>query len=209
MWDQLLGAGTEQVHVARGAPIFPAEQLPKIALVGTGVVRVFVTTPLGRQLTIGYARAGELIGLAHAIAHSDEWNAEAITDATLTMLTIDHLQEAIAQNPELQWAIAEHLATLATDALRSFADDAGQSTTVRIARHLREVSLRGAGGRLVAHISHQRLADAAGTVREVASRELNALRRDGVIQTTAGTVTIIDEGRLASIAAGQSTSDTA
>jgi DNA-binding transcriptional regulator YhcF (GntR family) len=53
------------------------------------------------------------------------------------------------------------------------------------------------------------LADAAGTVREVASRELNALRRDGVIQTTAGSVTIIDEGRLASIAAGQSTSDTA
>jgi CRP/FNR family transcriptional regulator, cyclic AMP receptor protein len=206
MWDQLLGVGTDQVHVARGAPISNAARLPKIALVGTGVVRVFVTTPLGRQLTIGYARAGDLIGLAPALAHVDEWHAEAITDATLTLLTVDQLQRATEQSPELAWAVAEHLAVLATDSLRAIADEAGQPTTVRIARHLREVSLQGVGGRLVAHISHQRLADAAGTVREVVSRELNALRRDGVITTAAGSVTIIDEGRLADIAVGRPTS---
>lgn len=208
MWDQLLGAGTDQVHVARGAPIFAAGQLPKIALVGTGVVRVFVTTPLGRQLTIGYARAGDLIGLARALAHTDEWQAEAITDATLALLSVEQLHRATEQSPELAWAVAEHLATLVTDALRAIADEAGQPTTVRIARHLRQVSLQGVGGRLVAHVSHQRLADAAGTVREVVSRELHALRRDGVITTAAGSVTTIDEGRLADIAAGRSTAGT-
>ena len=128
--------------------------------------------------------------------------------ATLTLLTVDQLQRVTEQSPELAWAVAEHLAVLATDSLRAIADEAGQPTTVRIARHLREVSLQGVGGRLVAHISHQRLADAAGTVREVVSRELNALRRDGVITTAAGSVTIIDEGGLADIAAGRSTSGT-
>jgi CRP-like cAMP-binding protein len=205
MWDPLLGPCTDQVHVARGAPIFRDEHSPKIALVGTGVVRVFVTTALGRQLTVSYARAGDLIGLAPALARTEEWKAEAITDATLTLFTIHDFRRATAENPELAWAITEHLATLATDALRAIADDSGQPTSVRIARHLREVSLRGVGGRLVAHISHQRLADAAGTVREVASRELNALRRDGVIATAAGSVTVIDEIRLAGIAAGGST----
>ena len=208
MWDQLLGAGTDQVHVARGAPIFAAGQLRKIALIGTGVVRVFVTTRLGRQLTIGYARTGDLIGLAPALAHTDEWQAEAIIDTTLTLLSVEQLHRATERSPELAWAVAEHLATLATDALHAIADEAGQPTTVRIARHLRQVSLQGVGGRLVAHVSHQRLADAAGTAREVVSRELNALRRDGVITTAAGSVTIIDEGRLAEIAAGRSTSDT-
>jgi|HubBroStandDraft_6_1064221.scaffolds.fasta_scaffold65343_2 CRP/FNR family cyclic AMP-dependent transcriptional regulator len=203
MWEQLLGSGTDTLHAARGAPIFATGQAPKIALVGTGIIRVYVTTPLGRQLTIGYARAGELIGLAPALAHTDEWKAEAITDVTLTVLMVDQLHRAMEQSPELAWAVAEHLARLATDALRAIAGEAGQPTTVRIARHLREVSLQGVGGRLVAHISHQRLADAAGTVREVVSRELNALRRDGVIATTAGSVTIIDEDRLASIAAGR------
>ena len=207
MWDLLIRAGTAQVHVARGAPIFPPGQPRRLAVVGTGVVRVFVTTALGRQLTIGYARSGDLIGLAPALAESDEWKAEAITDATLAVLTVEKLR-AVATSPELLWAIAEHLATLATDALRAIADDAGQPTPVRIARHLRAVSLRGPTGHPVAHISHQRLADAAGTVREVVSRELNALRRDGVIATTSGSVTVIDETRLASIAAGGTASGT-
>ena len=201
MWEQLLGAGADKVHAARGTPIFAAGDFPKIALVGTGVVRVFVATPLGRQLTIGYARAGDLIGLAPALAHTNEWKAEAITDVTLTVLRVDQLHRAIEESPELGWAVAEHLARLATDAIHAIADEAGQPTMVRIARHLREMALQRVGGRLVAHISHQRLADAAGTVREVVSRELNALRQDGIVSTTAGSVTIIDEDRLASIAA--------
>jgi CRP/FNR family cyclic AMP-dependent transcriptional regulator len=203
MLEQLLGSGTDTLHAARGAPIFAAGEFPKIALVGTGVIRVFVTTPLGRQLTIGYARAGDLIGVAPALAHTNEWKAEAITDVTLTVLRVDQLHQAIEESPELAWEVAEHLALLATDALHAIAYEAGQPTTVRIARHLREMALRGVGGRLVAHISHQRLADAAGTVREVVSRELNALRRDGIVSTTAGSVTIVDEDRLASIASGR------
>lgn len=203
MWEQLLGVGADRLHAARGALIFQPGQVSMIALVETGVVRSFITTPMGRQLTIGYARAGDLIGLAGALAGSEDWKAEAITDTTLTVSTIDELHRATAQRPDLLWAVAEHLATMATEGLRAIADESAQSTTMRIARHLGAVSLRGPGGRPVAHISHQRLADAAGTVREVVSRELSALRREGVIATAAGSVTVIDEERLASIAAGR------
>ncbi|HEY8755686.1 MAG TPA: helix-turn-helix domain-containing protein [Candidatus Dormibacteraeota bacterium] len=56
----------------------------------------------------------------------------------------------------------------------------------------------------VAQISHQRLADAVGTVREVISRQLRTLRAQGVIDTLPGRVVIVNEARLDLIAAGSS-----
>ena len=204
MWQEQLGAGVDEVHITAGALIFRAGQPPKIALVVAGIVRVFISTQLGRQMTIRYARAGDLIGLSPYLAGTDQWNAEAITDVSVKVLTFDHLRNAGADDPELPWMIAQHVAAVTAEALRTVADASGQPITVRVARHLREMALRGPDGRTVVHVSHQRLADAVGTVREVVSRELTALRADGVIDRTAGSVRVIDEERLASLAAGQS-----
>src|ERR1700724_3806037 len=173
MWQEQLGAGVDEVHITASALIFRAGQLPRIALVVGGIVRVFISTQLGRQMTIRYARAGDLIGLTPYLAGTDQWNAEAITDANVKVLTFEHLRSAGAS---------------------------GQPITVRVARHLSEMAQRGPDGRTFVHISHQRLADAVGTVREVVSRELTALRANGVIDQTAGALRVIDEHRLASLA---------
>ena len=204
MWQEQLGIGIDEVHVGAGSRIFRAGQQPKIALLGAGLVRVFIATPLGRQMTIRYAHPGDLIGLAPFLAGTDQWNAEAVTDADIKLLSFDHLRAVAVHDPELPWRIAQHVATVTADALRMVADATGQPITVRVARHLQEMAMRGPDGRAVVHVSHQRLADAVGTVREVVSRELTALRATGVIDRTAGAVEIIDEGRLASLAEGQS-----
>ena len=205
MWQEQLGAGVDEVHITAGALIWHAGQLPRIALVMAGIVRVFISTQLGRQMTIRYARAGDLVGLSPYLAGTDEWNAEAITDVSIKVFTFDHVRSAGAHDPELPWSVAQHVAAMMAEALRTVADASGQPMRVRIARHLREMALRGLDGRAVVHISHQRLADAVGTVREVVSRELTALRAEGMIDRTAGAVRVIDEARLASLAAGQYT----
>jgi CRP/FNR family cyclic AMP-dependent transcriptional regulator len=204
MWEARLGAGIGQVHIRQSGFVFRAGQNPKIALIRAGVVRVFIASPSGRQLTIQYARVGDLIGIATYLACTDDWNAEAITDVDVTLLTIDDLNRAAALNPELPLRIAEHMARWTTEAMRRLADEAGQPMRARVARHLREASLRGPDGRLGAHINQQRLANAVGTVREVISRELKALRTIDVIDATSGSVTVLDEGRLACVAAGRS-----
>jgi CRP/FNR family cyclic AMP-dependent transcriptional regulator len=205
MWQEQLGVGIDEVRVPAGTLIFRAGQEPKIALVGCGIVRVYIATALGRQLTIRYARAGDLIGVAPFLAGTDQWNAQAVTDAALRVLPFDQLRTAAAHDPELPWRLARHVASVTAEALRTVADASGQSITVRVAHHLQEMAMQGPDGRAVVHISHQRLADAVGTVREVVSRELTAFRAHGVIDRTAGSVTIIDESRLASLAAGQTT----
>jgi CRP/FNR family transcriptional regulator, cyclic AMP receptor protein len=206
MWQEQLGSGVDEVHISASALIFRAGRPPRIALVVAGIVRVFISTQLGRQLTIRYARAGDLIGLSPSLAGTDQWNAEAITDVSVKVLTFDHVRSAGAHDPELPWRIAQHVAALAAEALHTVADASGQPITVRVARHIRQMALRGPDGLTVVHISHQRLADAVGTVREVVSRELTALRANGVIDQTAGALRVIDEHRLASLAAGQPTS---
>ena len=201
---QELAARSDRIHVREGELVFRAERDPKIAVLRAGVARIFVTPQVGRQLTIQYGRAGDLIGITPSLAGAGDWNAEAITDVEAAVLTLDDLKRAAAQHPEIPWKIAEHMARCTSEALRRLANDAGQPITVRLARHLQEVSLRTPDGRLVAHITGQRLANAVGTVREVISRELKELRTNHVIDTAARSVTVLDERRLKTIAAGRS-----
>ena len=202
MWQELLGGTTKQVHVSAGELIFRAGRDPSIALILAGVVRVFTVTPAGRQLTMRYSRAGDLIGLGAVLAGSDAWNAEAIADTTLTMLTIEDFRAAAERNPHIPWEIAEGVAASAAEAVVMMADSSHKPMSARVASHLREMTLRAPDGRAVAHISHQRLADAVGTVREVISRELRTLRAQGVIDTGPEVVIVMDEPRLERIAAG-------
>ena len=202
MWQELVGSSVKEVHVGARELVFRGGETPKIAVILAGVVRSFTVTLPGRQLTLGYARSGDLIGLAPFFSGTRMWSAEAITDSTLAMVTTQQLRDVAARDPELAWRIAEYIATWAADAVLAAAESSYQSMTVRVAHHLLEVALRTPDGHAVAHISHQRLADAVGTAREVITRELRVLRAQGVIDTRSERVTVIDEERLARIAAG-------
>jgi CRP/FNR family transcriptional regulator len=200
IWEDLLGDTSERAHIAASDLVFPAGEAPRIALIRAGLVRVFIRTESGRQSTIRYARPGDLIGLAAVLGGGPTWNAEAIVDATLDVLTLEQIHAAAARHPELPWLVAEQLATLASNVTQTLADSSSQPMVARVARHLGELALRTSDGRAVAYVSHQRLADAVGTAREVVSRQLGRLRAAGVIDTQPGRVTVLDEERLEAIA---------
>src|ERR1700682_5125636 len=96
-WEVQLAAGIESVHIDESKFIFRAGQGPKIGLLRAGVVRIFVSPQVGRQLTIRYGRVGDHIGIAPYLARADDGNAEAITDVDVAVLNLDDMNRAAAQ----------------------------------------------------------------------------------------------------------------
>lgn len=200
IWDVLV-ADSDILHVAAGELIYEAGQMPAVIAILSGMARVFMWSARGRQVTLRYAGPSELIGLGPLLAGVDVTSAEAVSDTAAAILPLDGVRRLATANPALSWAITEQVAGWAAEAVRSLSDVAPLPMTARVAAHLLQVSMPTPIA-VSAHITHQRLADAVGTAREVVSRALGELRRGGVVETSPGQIVITDPTRLALIARG-------
>ena len=82
--------------------------------------------------------------------------------------------------------------------LEQTAVNAFGSVRQRVAAHLLDLASaqQQPRGRLVARVSQQELADAAGSVREVVARALRDLRVAGIVATAADSIVILDPAQL-------------
>lgn len=201
VWNQLLEGGTV-VQAAPGDALFRIGETPQPAAILSGIIRVFTLTPTGRRVIIRYAEAGELIGLVPRLGGSDAWEARAVNSASAAVLTLEHIETIGRRQPEALWAILRDTSVWTSAAISRVADAVAGPMFVRVARHLLDLALYEPDGRVVAHVSHQVLADAVGTAREVVTRTLRNFRSRGLVGTPRGSIVITDPERLARVAAG-------
>lgn len=166
-----------------------------------GVVRGYTTAAGGRQMTLRYGRAGEIVGLTAAVGGIDGLCVEAVTPVAIAALSTRSLRELALREPEFAWGLAREVASASHATLRMFAAAQGGSTLSQVAVHLLEWT-EAADGRAVAHVSHQQLAEATGTAREVVTRALASLRDAGVVKTRRGLVVVVDTRALERVASG-------
>jgi CRP/FNR family transcriptional regulator len=191
------------LDVPAASVLYRDEDPARTALVTDGLVRVFLTSPDGRQVTVRYARAGELLGLPMAVGGPIAVGGQAVTDCRLLVVSGPRMQAAARADPALAWAIAEEVASLLRGVLDAFAGTAFGTVRQRLARHLLDLAAdRQHGARLVARVSQQDLADAVGSVRETVARTLADLRDMGLIATTRSGVEVLDPARLSRLASG-------
>ena len=171
-----------------------------LELVISGLVRIFVSSPDGRTLTVRYCRPGALIGVVSLFRPSYVMpgGMQALVDSELLVLRAEAVRSASA----VQLAIASALIAELSERVYQFVVEipGASFATVRqrVARHLLDLAAeQQQGTRLVAPISQQALADAVGSVREVVVRTLGELRREGLVATGAGGIRILDPDRLA------------
>jgi CRP-like cAMP-binding protein len=189
--------GAPTIAAPAGTQLVTRDRPGQVLAVVDGLVRAFTWTGSGHRVTTGYARSGELVGVASLLSGSDNHGAEALTHATLAVLSVDRLRDLVTVRPELGWTLAEHLAAQAVEAVRRLVDGTTRPATARVARHLLELAEHTPEGGILVRISHRGLADAVGTAREVVSRSISELRDNGILETGPGLIRVLDRDALA------------
>lgn len=168
-----------------------------VALMLEGLIRVFLVSEAARQVTVRYARPGEILGLVHLFGRDTGVRSQAVTPTSVWMIAPARLRALCEQHAPLATAVAEECATRASDAIEELSLLTFGSVRQRVARHLLDLAAQQQqAGELVAAVTQQELADAAGTVREVVARVLKQLHQTGMTAGSDDGVVILDAARL-------------
>jgi CRP/FNR family transcriptional regulator len=189
-----------RINVPAGALIYRDEESPRLIVVVKGLLRVFLTSADGRQVTVRYARSGDVAGLVLVIGGPAPESIQAMTSSLVVALRVDTLRSLLATEPGVASACAEELTQELHQLLDDLSEQAFLSVRQRLARQLLLLATAGPGHDLVVRASQQELADAIGSVREVVTRNLHQLHEEGLIDISRDLIWIRDPLALAGVA---------
>lgn len=200
---QLIDELTESAHSVSypTGSIIETPAQAGLALIVSGALRYFLSAADGRQLTVGYLGPGGVLGTMEQESTSAV-RIQVIVPTVLLHLQAGRVQALIQRRPELTQALLDEAIRGLRHSFRVLAASAFMTVRARVARDIIErASLTGplnAGAHLA--VTHQGLADATGSVREVVARTLRKLSREGIIATRGGGITVLDPHALMRLA---------
>jgi CRP/FNR family transcriptional regulator, cyclic AMP receptor protein len=200
--NEILATG-RHVDVPAGSMLKHSRVRPGLAIVVDGLVRSYLRSSPGRQVTVRYSRPGDTLGLVQVMRGKLDVNAQAVTRVALWALSPRRLRERALQSAALAMAIAEDCAARVADAVEELTSVAFGTVRQRVARHLLDLAIADGHARgLVAAVTPQELADATGSVREVVARVLKELDAARVTRRSLEGIAILDAARLDADARG-------
>jgi CRP/FNR family transcriptional regulator len=215
---RLLFDRAHQIDASPKTVLYPeTEQEPAahLVLVVDGLVRVYRTSRSGREVTIRYARRGDILGLPSVVAQASPAAAQAVVPTRVVAMSAQVLRSRAQRDSQLAWAMAEEMAGSLFNIQERLAHNVFAPIRCRVARYLLDVATPAgpnhtltpspaakasdpatardeASPGYVAAASYEDIAAAIGTVREVVARTLAGLRDDGLIRRTEAGIALID-----------------
>jgi|ERR1700674_382497 len=172
-----------------------------LALIVSGALRYYLPGANGRQVTVGYLGPGNVIGTVEKES-SAMVRIQVMAPTTLRHLQADRVHALIERRPEFGQALLDEAIHGLQHSFRVLAASAFTTVRARVARDIVERASLSGPLRAGIHLSvtHQSLADATGSVREVVARALETLKHEGVVETARGGVTVLDPETLMQLA---------
>lgn len=193
-----LVANRSRLDYPTGTTIYREGEEARALLIVSGLIRLYMTSPEGRQVTIRYGRPPDVLGVALVVGGPFDVNAMTLAPTTVFSIDARQLAHAARHDARLAYAMAEEMGRRLEEALRQVAINAFGSVKQRVAAHLLDLAAtqQRPDAPLEARISQQELADSVGSVREVVARALREMRELAIVSTSTDRVVILDPARL-------------
>lgn len=188
------------VELARGTPVFhPGDTVKGFVVVLTGRIEVFLTGPSGRDILL-YAvePGGSCVQTTLGLLGGDDYSGEAVaaTDCRLVLIPRGLFLALMDSSPAFRAYVFSAFAARMQGMMHVLERVAFQRVESRLAQALLDRAAEG-----VVQATHQELATAIGSAREVVSRRLDAFQRSGWVATERGAVRLTDASALRRLAA--------
>jgi CRP/FNR family transcriptional regulator, anaerobic regulatory protein len=187
-------ANMEVISVDPGSPhpIQPGHRLQHALFVLQGSVRIYQINEQGREITLYRLKGGECCSLMMCSILGEyeyEASAEIECETELLAVSIPTFKRWIDQQPMLKKRVFKEITSRIIDVTRLVDDLAFQSIAHRLAAFLLK---RTESGEHTVVTTHEQLAVELGTAREVVSRGLKELEKQGLLQLSRGRITAMD-----------------
>lgn len=166
-----------------------------LSVVLSGLVAYVLMYRDGRQITVRYVSPGGLVGSITHNPTSLATGVQALEPTVLLQLDLETLRAVARRDFDVSLVLIDELSERLRTAYATLATHSFGTVRARVARDLlARAQARGGELRDGASVSvtRQALADSTGSVREVVSRSLRELRRQGSIASERGQITILD-----------------
>ncbi len=195
-------AGGLAVAFSAGEAIYrPGDPARGWIVLESGRVKVSLTADTGREVALYRIEAGESCVLTtSALLSGETMFAEAVaeTDVRARLLPAPVFERLIDESAEFRRLVLSNYAGRVADLVAVMQDVLFHAVPERLARLLIAAAKDG-----VVAATHQALAAELGTAREVVSRLLQRMEREGAIVAERGAIHIRDAKRLAALARGE------
>jgi len=174
-------------YVMRGAADFGG-------VVVTGLLRVFAADDSGgREVTYRNVGVGDTVGVAALLGMTDDVWIQALVPSSVLAFDLPAVRAVVRRDPAVSAALAREAMRRVQDTSQELLIWVRGSVRQRVARELLDLASGSSSTTpLNVRISHEALAEAIGSRREVVTRVLGDLAHRGVVRLGRGRVEIVD-----------------
>jgi CRP/FNR family cyclic AMP-dependent transcriptional regulator len=203
--DAMAAAAPIKTYPAGALVYTPHQPLETLFILKKGRIRIFRVSPDGRALTTAIINPGTIFGEMVIVGQQmHDSFAEALDDIVVCVMSKNDVQRLLLGDPRIAARISETLGRRLAQLEQRLSDAIFKSVPERVAGTLSVIAAPRHGRPLSrtpqVQLTHEQLAELAGTSRETTTKVLGEFADQGLISLGRGRITILDADSLHALA---------